>query len=78
MSAAAVLQDITPRLEQAVADVEDGRLQLELALERRDRLIVQAVDEGMRQSQVAALAKVSAPHVVKILAKSQPDAVLPR
>jgi hypothetical protein len=73
-----VLQDVQPRLEAAVAEVADARLQLEVALERRDALVVQAVDEGMQQSRVAKLAQVSAPHVVKILAKSQPDAVLPR
>lgn len=73
-----VLQDLQPRLEAAVSEVADARLQLEVALERRDRLVVQAVDEGMQQSRVAKIAGVSPPHVIKILAKSQPSEVLPR
>lgn len=73
-----LLDDLTPRLEAAANAVKDAQIELELAIEARNELIVQAVDEGLTQKAVAAAAGVSQPHVVRVLAGSEPDAVLPR
>lgn len=73
-----VLADLTPRLEAAARAVKDAQVELALALEARNELIVQAVDEGMAQTKVAAAAQVSQPQVVRVLAASEPDALLPR
>lgn len=73
-----VLTDLVPRLESARDAVKDAQVELELALEHRNELIVQAVDEGLTQKTVATAAGVSQPHVIRVLAASEPDAVLPR
>lgn len=78
MTQRVVLSDLTPRLEAAANAVKDAELEYRLALEQRDALVVQAVDEGMQQRRVAKAAGVSQPHVIRILARSEPDAVLPR
>jgi hypothetical protein len=65
-----VLADMAPRIEAAAADVEDARTALELALERRNGLIVAAVDQGMAQNRAAALARIKGPHVIRILAEA--------
>ncbi len=65
--------DLSPRLEAAAAAVRDAKEALQLKLEQRDQLIVQAVDEGMQQRVVARLAGVSQTRVIAVLAGSQPD-----
>lgn len=63
-----VLADMAPRLESAATEVEDARKALDLALERRNELIVAAVDQGMTQRRIAALSRIGSPHVIRILA----------
>lgn len=72
-----VALDLRPRLEKAAADVEDARKQLDVALTRRDTLVVQARTEGMSQKAIATAAKISQPHVVRLLAAAQPGLALP-
>ena len=60
--------EIGPRLDKATADIEDLRRQLELALTRRDQIIVQADRDGWTQRAIARRAKVSQPHVLRIVA----------
>lgn len=74
----AVLSDLTPRLEAAARAVKDAEVEYKLSLEQRDTLVVQAIDEGMTGRRVAQAAGVSQPHIIRILARSEPDAVLPR
>lgn len=64
-----VLADMLPRLTAAAGDVADARTALELALLRRDELAAAAVDEGMRQKDVAAAIGVKPPHLIRILAQ---------
>lgn len=73
--ATVVLKDLEARLGAAGHDVADARLALDNALKARDALIVQAVDLGMSQSQAARLVGVHPAHIVKVLARSQPDLV---
>lgn len=67
MSVRAVLTDIPDRLEASAREVADLREQLAIALQRRNTLIVTAVDAGMEQRRVAERAGVKPPHVIRIL-----------
>lgn len=62
--------DLWPQLEAAGLEVADARTALDLALARRDQLAVAAVDEGMRQKDVAAAIGVKPPHVIRILGQA--------
>ena len=73
----AVAGDIAPRLAKARDDVAEARQQLDLALERRDKLIVQARTEHMSQKAIALHAGVSQPHIVRLLAAAEPGLLLP-
>lgn len=73
-----VISDLRPRLAAARLAVADAQRALATERQRRDQLIVAAIDEGMAQRAVAAAAGVSNTRVVAILADSEPDAVLPR
>lgn len=68
-----VLTDMNPRLEASAAAVSDAREALGVEMERRDALVVAAIDHGMSHRQVAKAARVSVARVVAILAGSQPD-----
>lgn len=68
-----VLADLPARLKAAAADVADAKGAWEHALKLRDELVVQAVDEGMTQRQVAKLIGVHFGRITPILAGSQPD-----
>jgi thiamine pyrophosphokinase len=68
-----VLADMAPRIEVAAQDVDDARTALQLALERRNELIVVACDQGMTQHRVATLARIKPPHVIRILAGADQD-----
>jgi DNA-directed RNA polymerase specialized sigma subunit len=76
-SVRAVARDLAPRLRKAADDVADARKAVELALERRDKLIVQARTEGMSQTAIATHARVSQPHIVRLLAAAEPGLLLP-
>lgn len=68
-----VLTDMNPRLEAAAAEVADARDALAAAMERRDALVVAAIDHGMSQRQAARAAGISVARVIAVLASSQPD-----
>lgn len=70
-----VLFDMPTRLKAAAATVSDAKAGYLMALQLRNAIVVQAVDEGMEQQQVAKLIGVHKSRVVTILADSQPDAV---
>lgn len=69
-----VAGDLTPRLTKAASDISDARKQLDVALDRRDELIVQADREGMTQRAIARAAGVSQPHVLRVLAANHAEA----
>ena len=66
-----VLPDLTPRLRAATAAVRDAKDAYELALQQRDELVVEAIDSGMSQKAVAAIAGVAKGRISAILASSQ-------
>lgn len=59
---------IVTRLEAAAAACDRQRKLITDALEQRDKLIVQAVDEGVSIRTVARAADLSHPAVMKVLA----------
>ena len=68
-----VRTDVTPRLKAAAAAVTDTRDAYHLALDQRDELVVEAVDQGISQRTVATAAGVQVGRISAILAGSQPD-----
>ena len=68
-----VAQDLPARIRAAVEDVDDTRDAYRLSLEVRDKLIVEAIDSGMTQKQVAAMAKVQKGRISAILSNSEAD-----
>jgi DNA-directed RNA polymerase specialized sigma subunit len=70
-----VAEAFPDRLRKAAKEVQERRDALILALEHRDELVVQAVDdESMSHSAVADLIGVRKGRISAILAGSQPDA----
>lgn len=70
---AVVHTDLTPRLQAAAAAVRDAESKLAQERELRRRLVVQAVDEGMPQRQVARALGGGTGLVSKILATPEPE-----
>lgn len=68
-----VIPDLPARIRAAAAAVTDRKAAYVLALQQRNLLIEQAVDEGMQQQAVADLAGVRKGRISAILAGSQPD-----
>jgi hypothetical protein len=70
-----VAQDLPTRLRKARTVAADAKRAYELALEQRDALIVEAVDDhAMTQTAVAELAGVAKGRITPILAKAGRDA----
>lgn len=69
----AAADETARRLEAAADEVESTKKAHENALERRNRLIVDAVDGGLVQKLVAQFARVSQPHVVRVLGRGFGD-----
>lgn len=65
--------DLRPRLEAAARSVADADHHAAASRELRDRLVVEACDEGLTHGVVAAAAGVSRTRVLAILVGSQPD-----
>jgi hypothetical protein len=66
-----VLVDLPTRIATAAATVRDAATSHRLAVQTRDELIVQAVDEGVPQRAIAAAAGFkSAAHITTILGKA--------
>ena len=66
--------DLPVRIGNVAEEVRSLEEQLKNARETRDRLIVEAVDEGgMAQARVARAAGLSQPHIIRILARSSGD-----
>lgn len=59
---------IVKRLQAAGSDVDRARIALRDTLERRDRLIVEAADQGVSYRTIARAADLSHPGVVRVLA----------
>jgi hypothetical protein len=71
--ATTVLADREARLKAAARHVADCKKAYDLALEQRDELVVEAVDEGMSQLAVARCIGVAKGRISVILAASQGD-----
>lgn len=71
MSTSTLYTELPARLEAAADEVESTRTAYQNAVQRRNRLIVTAVDHaGMSQGVTAKLAKIQQPSVVRILSRS--------
>jgi predicted XRE-type DNA-binding protein len=71
---AEVARDLPARLRKAAAAVADTRKAYQLALQQRDEIIVEAIDEhDMSQIKVAELAGVAKGRINPILAKAGAD-----
>jgi DNA invertase Pin-like site-specific DNA recombinase len=70
-----VLPGILPRLAKASADTEDRRDAFDAAKELRDQIVVEAIDNGLTQRDVAKGGNISRALVNKILNQSQVDLV---
>lgn len=69
-----VIEDLSPRLKKAAAEVTDARDAYRLRVKALKKLVVQAVDEGMSQRQIAAAAGYkSAGRITQILAEGEDD-----
>ncbi|MDQ2825826.1 MAG: hypothetical protein M3Y04_02480 [Actinomycetota bacterium] len=70
-----VASEVRVRLEKAATDVSDAKEAYELAVERRDQVVLEAVDlHGMAHGAVAKAIGVVQGRISAILAHSQPDA----
>lgn len=70
-----ILDDMPARLAAAADYVESTKTAARLAVAQRNQLIVDAIDEhGMSQQLVAKHARVSQPHVIRVLAYSDEPA----
>jgi hypothetical protein len=69
-----VLADLPTRIRAARDVVNDRKKAYNLALAQWKDLIVEAVDSGMTQTQVAAMAGVAKGRIHAVLVASQPDA----
>lgn len=76
MSAQSVLEGMAERLQGCRDRVRSARIQLANELLLRNRAIVEAIDGGMSQTQVANNSGIGQPTVIKILAKPD-DIALP-
>lgn len=68
-----VLQPMPVRLAAAAVEVADADAALRDARRRRDRLVREAVDEGMSQRAVGAAAGLTGPRVSAILGTVDDD-----
>lgn len=69
-----VLEDLAPRLKKAREAADDARDAYRLRMATLKRLVVQAVEEGMSQREVAkAAGYASAGRITAILADSGDD-----
>lgn len=64
---AEVLLDFLPRIEAAADEIDDARALVRAATQRRDQLILDAVDAGVSQRAVAKAARVGQPRIIRIL-----------
>lgn len=70
-----VASEVRVRLEKAASEVADSKDAYDLAVEQRDRLVLEAIDlHGMSHQGVAAAIGVAKGRISAILASSQPDA----
>ena len=73
--AAAVATDLPTRLHKAATEARDAEEAWQLALARRDAIVVEAIDvHGMSQTSVAEIIGVRKGRVHGILVASQADA----
>jgi len=68
-----VRTDLGPRLIAAAAALRDANGSRKAAVELRDQLVEQAVDEGMSYGAIAKLVGLSRPRIIAILANSQEE-----
>lgn len=61
------------RLQAAATDVVEAKERWKKAIQRRNGVIAEAVDGGFPQSATARHAKVSQPHVVRVMAGTYDD-----
>lgn len=68
-----VLTDMNPRLEKASREVEDSRDIYAAARQRRNRLIIAAVDNGMAQRAVARVCGLTPARISAILLRGDDE-----
>ena len=72
--AAAVATDLPTRLHKAAVEARDAEDAYKLAIERRDKIVVEALDvHGMSQTAVAGIIGVRKGRIHGILVASQAD-----
>jgi DNA-directed RNA polymerase specialized sigma24 family protein len=72
--AKAVATDLPTRLHELAVDARDAEEAWKLAVERRDKVVLEALDvHGMPQSAVAEILGVSKARIHGIVVKSQPE-----
>jgi hypothetical protein len=70
---AKAVQGYGDQIKSAGQYVRDCKDLYRNALAARNRLIVEAVDQGYAGHQAARDAQVKQPHIIRILSSSQPD-----
>jgi hypothetical protein len=67
----AAADEVRGRLSAAADRLDEAKQALDAAFEQRDAAVVDAIDRaGMAQGIVAKLARVSQPHITRILGKA--------
>jgi predicted metalloendopeptidase len=61
------------RLKSAAAVVSEAKERWKKSIQQRNEIIAEAVDAGFPQSATAKAAKVSQPHVVRVMAGTYDD-----
>lgn len=67
------VQNLSPRLQKASDRVRELRELLKASVELRDELVVEAIDLGVSQREVARLVGVQQSRIVAIISQSQPE-----
>lgn len=73
MAKAVQVEGYSKRIEAAGQYVRDCRDLYKNALKARNKLIVEAIDNGHGGHQAARDAQVKQPHIIRILSMSEPD-----
>jgi hypothetical protein len=70
------IQGYGPRLQEAGKYAQDCYTRYKNALQARNALVVEAVDNGYTGHQAARDIGVKQPHIIRILSGSQPDVII--
>ncbi|MBK3534492.1 MULTISPECIES: hypothetical protein [unclassified Streptomyces] len=73
MAAIALVTGYAERLKAAADAVAEDKERWKLSIKQRNEIIAEAVDAGYPQAAAAKSAKVSQPHVVRVMAGTYDD-----